>query len=341
LWSDFVKLKSVFSTRPFEAKRVNVPRRAYRFTFFLLLVVVIIGGTGAGLLLMAVYQAREAANRSACKNNLRQQAIAFQNHQDQRGDNVPLALFSKGLSWAVLSGDYLEGCGFFYRKNTEPFNSPQNQKSLRHTSTMPMYYCPSRRAAPREMKEYAAGDYAVPSVGVVESNDPNLDDTWLQAHDPDKNLGPFLLVWRTRPSALFRKQPSAARRYRSQTSLVSWIDGASNQIVLGEKALHPSRLNTDGKGGDFTIGSWIEKDYNASGCTRNGAESLARSAWDDPDKVWPRFGSWHRGICQFAYGDGRVEAVSNYIDASVLRDQCDRGSADPKEQKRQTADERR
>jgi hypothetical protein len=121
-----------------------------------------------------------------------------------------------------------------------------------------------------------------------------------------------------------REQPAAARRYRSQTSLASWLDGAANQIVLGEKALHPSRLNTDGKGGDFTIGAWIEKDYNASGCSRNGGQAIAHGPYDDADSQWSRFGSWHAGICQFAYGDGRVEAVSNDISASVLRDQCDR-----------------
>ncbi|MEQ8788173.1 MAG: DUF1559 domain-containing protein [Pirellulaceae bacterium] len=309
---------------------MNVPPAGNRFTLAQLLIVVGILGAGLGLAVRWMQQAREAACRSACKNNLKQHALGFQNHQDQRGDNVPLAVFSRGFSWAELSRPYLESRGNFRSRYELPYDSPSNASELRYLSNYPYLYCPSRRKAPQLTAGFAAGDYAVPSVGVVESNNSALDDTWLQAHDLSKNKGPFLLVWRTQPRfPIPTNLPGivvSAGHYRSKTTMASWTNGASNQIVLGEKALHPRRLNTDGKGGDFTIGSWIENDYNASGCTRNGGESLARSPWDDPEGMWPRFGSWHEGVCQFAYGDGHVEVVNNYVNSSVLRQGCDRTS---------------
>ncbi|MEQ8790548.1 MAG: DUF1559 domain-containing protein [Pirellulaceae bacterium] len=301
------------------------------FTLIELLVVIAIIGVLAAMLLPAVQAAREAANRSACKNNLKQLALGVQNHMDQRGDNVPLALFSQGMSWTALISPYMENQNLWRVLNFEReyYDTGNSNDFDDANAAYPYLYCPSRRKAPQFVTvqgvangdNLVVGDYAVPSVGSDGNRDPATTNSWGQAHSLTAQLGPFLAVWRNKPVQSNGKNQSldTIRRYRSKTSFGSWVDGTSNQAVFGEKALHPQYLNQAGNYGDFTIYAWIELDPNCSGATRNGRDTVARTAYDTRGNVsknqhryWQLFGSWHPNIIQFAFGDGRVDTINSY-----------------------------
>ena len=98
------------------------------------------------LLLPAVQQAREAARRTQCKNNLRQIAMAMHIYHDTYGSFPPAVTYSADgkpmHSWRVLLLPFLNERPLYSQYNmNEPWNSPANSQLL---SRMPkVYACPS------------------------------------------------------------------------------------------------------------------------------------------------------------------------------------------------------
>ena len=98
------------------------------------------------LLLPAVQQAREAARRTQCKNNLRQIAMAMHIYHDTYGSFPPAVTYSADgkpmHSWRVLLLPFLNERPLYSQYNmNEPWNSPANSQLL---SQMPkVYACPS------------------------------------------------------------------------------------------------------------------------------------------------------------------------------------------------------
>jgi prepilin-type processing-associated H-X9-DG protein len=127
-----------------------------RNTSMLLIVgLIIAGGLGvlaicvglpAGLLVPAVQQAREAARRTQCMNNLKQIGLALLNYHDQNGAFPPAFVPDKDgkpmHSWRVLILPYLDQAELYKEyKFDEPWDGPSNSRLLARMP--PVYSCPS------------------------------------------------------------------------------------------------------------------------------------------------------------------------------------------------------
>jgi prepilin-type processing-associated H-X9-DG protein len=98
------------------------------------------------LLLPAVQQAREAARRSSCKNNLKQIGLALHNYHDTYGSFPPAYLADEQgrpmHSWRVLLLPFLDQQPLHNQYDfSQPWDSPANQ--LVANAMPPVFACPS------------------------------------------------------------------------------------------------------------------------------------------------------------------------------------------------------
>ena len=102
-------------------------------------------GVLVGLLLPAVQQAREAARRSSCSNNLKQIGLAMHNYADANRA-FPTDICDRNgrplLSWRVAILPYLEGSNLHEQFHLdEPWDSPHNLSLIKKIPAA--YSCPS------------------------------------------------------------------------------------------------------------------------------------------------------------------------------------------------------
>lgn len=124
-----------------------------------LLVVIAIIGVLIALLLPAVQAAREAARRTACKNNLRQIGLAMLMHHDAKGE-LPVGCITHGrqISWLSHLLPYLEQRSVWEQIDFEKaYNGPENE--LAASTALTVYLCPSAS----RMQDDREGRFTVPS----------------------------------------------------------------------------------------------------------------------------------------------------------------------------------
>src|SRR5262249_3540753 len=135
-------------------------RRQKGFTLIELLVVIAIISILTALLLPAVQQAREAARKTQCKNNLKQIGIALHNYHDVHNVLPPAYLYlpggggqqgppdptngdaGPGWAWGMLILPQMEQTNLHDAFNVNlPSWDPTNATAAR--TTLPVYNCPT------------------------------------------------------------------------------------------------------------------------------------------------------------------------------------------------------
>jgi prepilin-type N-terminal cleavage/methylation domain-containing protein/prepilin-type processing-associated H-X9-DG protein len=131
-----------------------MPRPSCRraLTLIELLVVIAIIAVLIGLLIPAVQQVREAANKSSCANNLRQLALALHNHAKSRGGFEPHRTVTVQLTpttsttvvsnWgALILPEIEQGTVAQVYDTSKDFNHPANAQAVQ--TKLSVHLCPS------------------------------------------------------------------------------------------------------------------------------------------------------------------------------------------------------
>ncbi|GAA4422784.1 DUF1559 domain-containing protein [Bremerella cremea] len=273
------------------------------FTLVELLVVIAIIGVLIALLLPAVQQAREAARRINCNNNLKNLVIALHNHHDTYGYFPPGGEHTNDdnrqmWGWGARILPFVEQTSLYDRLEV----SQQDLKvTLDDTSLRPLvqtrldvFICPSDPAG-----HLMDGGKMNGGTGRHFSGDANIGTNFrLSKSNYIAVIGMYDVNHLKNNGILFRG---------SKTRLADVTDGTSNTFILGERNRRCAQ------------GTWVGN-RNLPGSGPQGADythGRITRPLNDPlngtHQCIEGFASDHPGGALFAYADGSVHFIADTI----------------------------
>ena len=286
------------------------------FTLIELLVVIAIIAILIALLLPAVQQAREAARRMQCKNNLKQLGLAIHNYSeavgafppgwlDCRPGNPPAGAAPGLWAWSAFLLPYLDQSPLFSQLTLEWFpvlaSTPRTQTSLGGLR------CPSDTGPKNSWQNIATSSYPAVAGDVLLTAAP-----WPGQSNPalanTQNLhGSF--AW------------NSSRRMRDFT------DGMSNTIIVGERqnangVFNGAGNNTQAPAGETGgVTHWAglsTADLAVAWYQALGETSGPMNVYTQPE-IFQRFSSRHTGGCNFLFCDGAERFISETVYTPTYR----------------------
>ncbi len=317
------------------------------FTLIELLVVMAIVGTLIALLLPAVQRVREAAALTTCRSNLRQIALATTHFHDlyhafppARVLNIPELYnpHASGLgqhpSWFVRILPFVEQEAAFRLWDVGlPYKEHADHVREHVVNT---FICPTRRNMSQSVVPTSFTDRLVLPCGCVFPGDRTLSGA---AGDYGGNHGDMSpgawgdvtdFYWGGNGTGVI----ISSRGLMENNKMLDWLDkiraqqitdGLSNTFLVGELHVMRDAVNTVPANGPIYDGSRFQ--YTS----RIGDQfvPLGRGPDDEVDGMYLfAFGSWHVGVCNFAFADGRVMSVRTGIDATTLGRLCHRADGE-------------
>ncbi len=275
--------------RPRSSSRAQYATTRQAFTLVELLIVIAIVGTLIALLLPAVQSAREAARRTQCSNNLRQFALAFQQHHASLGffptgghdwnlaplymDGRPVVGEKQQAGWGFQVLPYIEGQDVWQKGPIEAIGALNS-----------LYFCPTRRAPQSLQRE---DKYAPQLTGGILTH--ALSDY----------------------AAGNREETGSVRRF-TPVKIAEVTDGLSHTLLAADKRLNIRHLGEpqDDDNEGYTVG-WNED-------TIRRTDEPPRPDHDSGEDGEKLFGSSHIALINVAMADGSVQAVSYEIDTEAF-----------------------
>ena len=322
------------------------------FTLIELLVVIAIIAVLVALLLPAVQQAREAARRSQCKNNLKQIGLALHNYHEINNyfpnGNIASSAWGWGMSWYMRILPQLDQGPAFNKLNFSGVQpgwawsgdpAGNNNGSVMNGVSLPWAVCPSSNL--QHMRSAGSFNIEHPQYyGIMGATDGNGF-----TNVPNRIAGCCGCCDSYSPSII---TDGGVMRHYIATSIRDILDGTSNVMMVGESsapilsAVGGSKsADVQGVHGIMMGNTWLVSVTDAPGNTGfdrefnlttvryspNAPAVVNNSAWmgiSDNYGANKPLNSNHAGGIHGLLADGSVRFISDSVNMFTLRCLCTR-----------------